>query len=108
MYESLSGLIGGDARHDAEKFIAAESHNQVIGAKLASEARNYGLENFVSRLVATLIVDRFQTVHIDECRHEALPGAARPIDFPLEISQPVTSPASAGELIDTGQLAVAL
>ncbi len=73
---------------------------------MAPKSGYHVLEQRVAGEVAVLGIDRFELVNVDERRHEALTGAARPVHFALQLLEPHAAPARAGEFVGPGLLAV--
>jgi hypothetical protein len=101
-------FIGTDARQYAQKLVAAEADEEVIGAHVASEAFNHVLKQLVAGVMAVLVVDGLQAVHVHVRGHEAPAGSVRAVDLALEVLEPDAAPARAGELVSRGVLAVPL
>ena len=100
-------MLGGNRRHHAEKLIAAQTHEQVIGAHLISQILGDVLEKRVAGAMAMLVVDCLKTVHVNVRGRQALTRSARPVNFPPEILEPHAAAPRAGQLVSSGVLAVA-
>jgi len=76
-----------------------QAHDQVVGAHVALEARDHPAEQPVAGTVAEPVVDRLEPVDVHEGREDTATGPPRPVDLALQLVEPDTASASAGELV---------
>jgi hypothetical protein len=69
-----------DVGKDQAELVAAETRYDVVGANAASKAGADGFENLVSRRMSGPIVDRLETVEIEQCQHVPPPLSTRRSD----------------------------
>jgi hypothetical protein len=105
--EAPPRLGGRDIREGAQKFVAADAHDQVVGAHPARESAGHIAKQVIAGAVAVLVVDGLEVVHVDERHHKTSVRPPRALDFALQLLETDTAPTGTGELVDPGQLAVA-
>jgi hypothetical protein len=73
---------------------------------MPSEAVGHVAKQLVAGVVAMLVVDGFQVVHVHERRYEVSACPARAVDFALQFLKPDAPPAGTGQLVGPRVLAV--
>jgi hypothetical protein len=103
----MSGLLDRETGHYAQELVAAETHEQIVGAHIASESFDDVLKELVAGVVAVLVVDGLETVNIHIGGDEALSRPVGSVNLALQVLESNAAAARAGQLISPGMLAVA-
>jgi hypothetical protein len=101
-----ANLLKRGIRQRTNELIAAEAHDQVIGAQAGSERVGDRDQQRIAREVTLGVVDLLQTVDIDERDHKPFARSASALALTLELFHTRPAPSNMGQLIDLGRLAV--
>jgi hypothetical protein len=71
----------------AQEFISPVADNEVIGPNVFPNCVSHQYEEFISRTVAVTVIDRLQSININEGEGEYLIGSRRPNEFTLQLKE---------------------
>jgi hypothetical protein len=95
------------ARKRAEELVASVADDKVVGPQAGSQRHRHFAEQLVAGSVALHVIDRLETVDVDEGENESPSRATGPVDLPLQIDQPPATLKRSGQDINACLLAVA-
>jgi hypothetical protein len=101
-----ANLLKRGIRQRTNKLIAAETHDQVIGAQAGPQGIGDRDQQSIARKVTLRVVDLLQTVDIDERDHKPFAGSASALALTLELFHACPAPSDMGQLIDLGRLSI--
>jgi hypothetical protein len=101
-----ANLLERGIRQRTNELVAAEAHDQVIGAQAGSQGVGDGDQQGISGEVTLGVVDLLQAVDVDERDYKPFAGSASALQLALELFHACATPSDMGQLVDLGRLAV--
>ena len=85
--EAMAGILDRRAGHDAEKLVAAEANDQVVGTQMTADRVCDTLQQRVARGMAVRVVDSLQPLDVDVSDEEHARRSPGTIDLPVEFHE---------------------
>lgn len=104
--EPLANAANVGVRECAYELIAAEAHDQIVGAQAGSKGVGDGGEQGVSGEVTLGVVDLLESVDVDEGEDETLAAAVCSVYLSLQLLDPGTSSPDVCQLIDLRRFSI--
>jgi hypothetical protein len=95
------------ARKRAEKLVASVTDDQVIRPQSSSHRDRYVAEQSVTNGMALQVVDRLETIDVDEGENESAIRATRTSDLPPDVEQAAATRKRAGQHVNSRRRALA-
>ena len=89
-------------RHRAQKLVAGETDDQVVGAQVLGDQRDDALEKPVAGVVTFAVVELLQSDSVGVGEDERAAGPAAAVEFAVKVGQARRSRASPGQRVDLG------